>query len=140
MTAETFILHPQLTKDTMVIGDLSLCRLLRMNERTYPWLILVPKRADIREIIDLAEDDQLQLMREIAQVSHALRQVHTPDKINVAALGNVVPQLHVHIIARFTGDPAWPRPIWGVHPVEPFAASDAKAEVALWHGTLRLAQ
>lgn len=140
MTAETFILHPQLTKDTMVIGDWALCRLLRMNDRTYPWLILVPKRAGIREIIDLAEDDQQQLMREIAKASHALRQIHTPDKINVAALGNVVPQLHVHVIARFTSDPAWPRPIWGVHPTEPFADADAKAEVTLWHSVLRLAQ
>lgn len=140
MTGETFLLHPQLAKDTLVIGDWPLCRLLRMNDRSYPWLILVPKRADIREIIDLANDDQQLLTREIAEASRALRRLLSPDKLNVAALGNVVPQLHVHIIARFTRDPAWPRPIWGVKPVEPFAAADGAGEVTRWQQALGVAQ
>jgi diadenosine tetraphosphate (Ap4A) HIT family hydrolase len=140
LTDETFILHPQLAKDTLLIGDWPLCRLLRMNDQSYPWLILVPKRADIREIIDLREEDQHLLMTEISAVSRALRQVHAPDKINVAALGNVVPQLHVHVIARFTSDPAWPRPIWGVTPVQSLTDADAKKELAAWRTALNLTQ
>jgi diadenosine tetraphosphate (Ap4A) HIT family hydrolase len=126
----TFTLHPQLSADTLQIGDWPLCRLLRMNDRTYPWLILVPKVAGIREIIDLAEEDQQRLMREIGQASRALRSLVAPDKLNVAALGNAVPQLHVHVIARFTTDPAWPRPIWGVNPPAAFGAAEAEAELA----------
>lgn len=140
MTGENFILHPQLAADTFMIGDWPLCRLLRMNDRSYPWLILVPKIADIREIIDLGASDRQRLMSEIAQASLALRHLLTPDKINVAALGNVVPQLHVHIIARFTNDPAWPRPIWGVKQTAPFDAEGAKMEVARWQEALRPTQ
>ena len=140
LTSETFILHPQLAKDTLVLGDWRLCRLLRMNDRTYPWLILVPKRADIREVIDLSDDDQHQLTREVAEASRALRRLLSPDKLNVAALGNVVPQLHVHVIARFTGDPAWPRPVWGVTPVAPFTDTEARAERARWQAALGLSQ
>lgn len=141
MKSESFILHEQLATDTLVVGDWQLCRLLRMNDRTYPWLILVPRRPEIREIIDLGNEDQHQLMTEIGTASHALRQLHAPDKINVAALGNMVPQLHVHVIGRFTSDPAWPRPIWGVQPAEPFAtAADAKHEIARWQTVLRLPQ
>ncbi len=130
MSSSTFALHPQLSADTYEIGDWPLCRLLRMNDSNYPWLILVPKVAGIREIIDLDEDDQQRLMREIGQASRALRSLVVPDKLNVAALGNAVPQLHVHIIARFTTDPAWPRPIWGVNPPAPFGAAEAEAELA----------
>jgi diadenosine tetraphosphate (Ap4A) HIT family hydrolase len=141
LKSESFILHEQLATDTLVVGDWQLCRLLRMNDRTYPWLILVPRRPEIREIIDLGNEDQHQLMTEIGTASHALRQLHAPDKINVAALGNMVPQLHVHVIARFTSDPAWPRPIWGVQPAEPFAtAADAKHEIDRWQTVLRLPQ
>ena len=140
LTGETFILHEQLAKDTLVIGDWPLCRLLRMSDSTYPWLILVPKRTDIREIIDLAESDQQILMTEIAQASRALRQELAPDKINVAALGNVVPQLHVHIIARFTSDPAWPRPIWGVTPAKAFGPKNADADLARWRAALGVSQ
>ena len=137
MTGETFTLHQQLAKDTFVIGEWPLCRLLRMNDRGFPWLILVPRLANIREIIDLADNDQQRLMAEIAQASRALRQLLTPDKINVAALGNVVPQLHVHIIARFTSDPAWPRPIWGVKEADPFDVAGSKVEVARWQVALQ---
>lgn len=136
MSNGTFELHPQLLGDTCHIGDWPLCRLLRMNDRGFPWLILVPRVADVREIIDLSEEDQQQLMTEIARASRALRKLLTPDKLNVAALGNAVPQLHVHVIARFTTDPAWPRPIWGVKAPEPFDATGMEAEMTRLRASL----
>ena len=115
-SAATWTLHPQLQKDTVDIGDLPLSRVLIIKDAHYPWLLLVPRREDITEIIDLDEVAQAQLMAEIARVGRALKEVTKCDKLNVAALGNVVPQLHVHIIARRTTDAAWPRPVWGVMP------------------------
>ena len=115
-SAATWTLHPQLQKDTVDIGDLPLSRVLIIKDAHYPWLLLVPRREDITEIIDLDEVAQSQLMTEIARVGRALKEVTKCDKLNVAALGNVVPQLHVHIIARRTTDAAWPRPVWGVMP------------------------
>ncbi len=92
-----------------------------MNERSWPWLILVPRRPGLIEIVDLEPADRVTLIEEIARAAEALRQLYRPDKLNVAALGNVVPQLHVHIIARFRSDLAWPRPVWGVKPaLEPY--------------------
>ena len=111
-----FILHPQLARDTAQVGDLPLARVLLMNDANYPWLILVPRRDGAVELIDLAEEEQRQLTREIAQVSHALKTMTACDKLNVAAIGNVVPQLHVHIVARRRGDAAWPKPVWGTVP------------------------
>jgi diadenosine tetraphosphate (Ap4A) HIT family hydrolase len=116
MSDAAFTLHPQLDRDTVSIGDLPLSRVLVITDSNYPWVLLVPRRAGIVEIIDLAPEDQTQLMAEIARVSRALKKVADCDKINVAALGNVVPQLHVHIIARRRDDPAWPRPVWGAVP------------------------
>jgi len=110
---DTFALHPHLNADTFVVKELSLCRLVAMDCRAVPWLILVPRIEGVREIIDLSAADQQQLMSEIALVSRLLQTEFSPDKINVAALGNVVPQLHVHLIARFTHDAAWPKPVWG---------------------------
>jgi len=115
-SAANWTLHPQLQKDTVDIGDLPLSRVLIIKDAHYPWLLLVPRREDITEIIDLDEVAQAQLMAEIARVGRALKEVTKCDKLNVAALGNVVPQLHVHIIARRTTDAAWPRPVWGVMP------------------------
>ena len=109
-------LHTQLQKDTIDLGDLPLSRVLVIKDAHYPWLLLVPRRAGAVEIIDLNEVEQGQLMTEINRVSRALKEVTKCDKLNVAALGNVVPQLHVHIIARRTTDAAWPRPVWGVAP------------------------
>jgi len=109
-------LHPQLLKDTLEIGDLPLSRVLVIKDAHYPWLLLVPRRAGAVEIIDLGEVEQAQLMTEITRVSRALKDVTQCDKLNVAALGNAVPQLHVHLIARRTTDAAWPRPVWGVAP------------------------
>ncbi len=106
-------LHPQLAADTVAIGDLALSRVLLSKDANYPWLILVPRSPGACEIIDLAEDAQVQLMCEIAVASRALKAATACDKLNVAAIGNVVPQLHVHVVARRRDDPAWPKPIWG---------------------------
>jgi diadenosine tetraphosphate (Ap4A) HIT family hydrolase len=113
---ESWSLHPQLDRDTANIGDLPLSRVLVINDASYPWLLLVPRRPDIVELIDLDEVAQAQLMTEIGRVSRALREVTQCHKLNVAALGNAVPQLHVHLIARFRNDAAWPKPVWGVAP------------------------
>src|SRR6185369_2129562 len=107
-----FSLHPTLARDTVEVARLPLCRVLLMNDRRFPWLILVPEREDAREIVDLAPADRAVLIEKIAQASAALHSLFQPDKLNVGALGNVVPQLHVHVIARFATDPAWPGPVW----------------------------
>jgi diadenosine tetraphosphate (Ap4A) HIT family hydrolase len=109
-------LHPQLARDTAAIGDLALSRVLVANDANWPWLLLVPRRQGACDIIDLDEEEQAQLMTEIARVARALKEVTACDKLNVAALGNVVPQLHVHVIARRAGDAGWPKPIWGAAP------------------------
>ena len=109
-------LHPQLAADTVPIGDLTLSRVLLANDANYPWLILVPRQAGLVELIDLAGDDQQRLLSEIDAAARALKSITACDKLNVAALGNQVPQLHVHVIARRRGDKAWPRPVWGVAP------------------------
>ena len=113
MFINDFSLHPQLTKDTHFVTDLPLCRVLLMNESRYPWFILVPRRTGIREIHELTSAERQQLWAESDQVSRALMAVFQPDKLNIAALGNMVPQLHVHHIARFQSDAAWPAPVWG---------------------------
>jgi diadenosine tetraphosphate (Ap4A) HIT family hydrolase len=115
-----FALHERLAADTRDIGawDLSLVRL--MNARQWPWLVLVPRRPAVRELADLGRPDRAQLMEEIAAASHVLRRLHRPDKLNIGALGNLVPQLHVHIIGRFIDDPAWPGPVWGSVAPEPY--------------------
>jgi diadenosine tetraphosphate (Ap4A) HIT family hydrolase len=109
-------LHAQLKNDTIDIGDLPLSRVLVIKDANYPWLLLVPRREGAVEIIDLDEVEQAQLMTEVSRVARALREISKCDKLNIAALGNVVPQLHVHVIARRKGDAAWPRPVWGVVP------------------------
>ena len=123
MTALPFALHPQLAQDTTPLGDLALTRVLLMNDANYPWLILVPRRAGAVEIVDLADNEQVQLAREIALASRALRAVTPCDKLNVAAIGNLVPQLHVHVVARRHNDLAWPKPVWGAAPAKPYEAA-----------------
>jgi diadenosine tetraphosphate (Ap4A) HIT family hydrolase len=120
-------LHPQLNNDTVLVGDLPLCRVLLIRDAHYPWLVLVPRRPETVEIIDLDELTQAQLMTEIARVSRALRDITRCDKLNVAALGNAVPQLHVHVIARRRTDTAWPRPVWGLMPPLPYDPRDMQA-------------
>jgi diadenosine tetraphosphate (Ap4A) HIT family hydrolase len=116
MPDTAWTLHPQLDRDTASLGDLPLSRVLVINDATYPWVLLVPRRPDIAEVIDLNEVEQAQLMTEIARVARALRAVTACHKLNIAALGNAVPQLHVHVIARFRSDAAWPKPVWGAAP------------------------
>lgn len=127
---DAFDLHPQLSADCTVVGDLPLCRLLLMDDAGYPWCILVPRRGGIREIHELAEPDQAALMREVVGLSSAMQSAFAADKMNVAALGNVVPQLHVHVIARRVGDAAWPRPVWGVAPRTAYGVAERDAVVA----------
>lgn len=117
-----FVLHQQLQADTLPVGRLGLSRLLLMNDATYPWLILVPERAGISEIADLDAADRAALVEEIALVSRALTAMLQPDKLNVAAIGNIVAQLHVHLVARFRSDPVWPAPVWGRTPPHPYHA------------------
>jgi diadenosine tetraphosphate (Ap4A) HIT family hydrolase len=112
MSETGWSLHPQLAADTAPVGDLALSRLLAMNDADFPWLILVPRRVGVSEIIDLGAA-QSTLMDEIALVSRALKDETGCDKLNVAAIGNMVPQLHVHIVARRKDDPLWPKPVWG---------------------------
>ncbi|MCX7312972.1 MAG: HIT family protein [Hyphomicrobiales bacterium] len=109
-------LDPLLERDTAVVGDMPLCRVLLIKDATYPWLLLVPRRHLAMELTDLDTIQQAQLMSEIAHASRVLKELTDCDKINVAALGNVVAQLHVHVIARSRGDAAWPRPVWNAVP------------------------
>jgi diadenosine tetraphosphate (Ap4A) HIT family hydrolase len=116
-----FKLHPRLAQDCIPLGRFPLCRLLLMNERRYPWFILVPERAGVGEIFQLSEADQIQWLRESSELSRTLAELFRPDKLNIAAIGNLVPQLHVHHVARYRNDPAWPAPVWGKS--EPLAYS-----------------
>lgn len=116
-----FELHPQLDKDCLLIDELTLCSVLLLNDSNYPWLVLVPRRDNIREMFELSVADQAQLTRESSAVAAMMAQHFTADKMNVAALGNIVPQLHIHHIARYTNDIAWPGPVWGVAPPKPYS-------------------
>lgn len=116
-----FTLHPRLAADCLTLGALPLCRVLLMNDRTYPWLILVPQRAGISEICELSETDQQALIAESSRVAQVLMTLFKPDKLNIAAIGNLVPQLHVHHVARFRTDPAWPGTVWGRERGEPYS-------------------
>ena len=127
MPAPAWSLHTQLQKDTIDIGDLPLCRVLVIKDAHYPWLLLVPRRDGAVEIIDLDEVEQGQLMTEITRVARAVKEITKCDKLNIAALGNMVPQLHVHIVARRTSDAAWPRPVWGVVPPLAHDAAEVQA-------------
>lgn len=111
--SDYFDLAPQLAADCIVLGDLALCRVLLMNDARYPWLILVPRRADITELYQLSAVEQAQLMVESSQVGTALMTIFSGDKLNIAALGNVVPQLHIHHVVRYKADETWPAPVWG---------------------------
>jgi diadenosine tetraphosphate (Ap4A) HIT family hydrolase len=123
-TPAAWSLDPQLARDTVPLGDLTLARILVMNDATYPWLILVPRVPGAIELIDLDDEQQAQLMDEIAMLSRVLRDATACDKLNVAAIGNVVAQLHVHLVARRRSDPAWPRPVWGHAPARPYETAD----------------
>ena len=116
----TWSLHPKLSELTTEIGDLPLSRVLLENDSNYPWLILAPRMAGVSEIIDLDPNEQVQLLGEIDAASRALKAAATFEKLNVAALGNVVKQLHVHVIGRSSTDATWPKPVWGLAPPVPY--------------------
>jgi diadenosine tetraphosphate (Ap4A) HIT family hydrolase len=119
-----FALHPRLAGDTVEVARLPLCRVLLMRDRRFPWLILVPEREGVREIAELPPVDRAELIEEIAGASDVLTRLFQPDKLNVGALGNVVPQLHVHVVARFSSDPTWPGPVWGSGAAIPYGESE----------------
>ncbi len=120
-----FVLDTRLAKDTLDVTDLPLCTVRLMDNKRFPWVVLVPRLEDAVEWIDLDRAQQHQLSDEIAVVSHIFKALVTPDKLNIGALGNMVPQLHVHVIARYKGDPAWPNPVWGTGG-EAYSAEEAR--------------
>jgi diadenosine tetraphosphate (Ap4A) HIT family hydrolase len=120
MTAEAFTLHTRLAADTRLVADLPLCRTLLMNDAQYPWCILVPRVAGIREPFELRPDDQARLWHEVGLLAKRLKDAFAADKMNIATLGNSVPQLHVHVIVRHVSDPAWPAPVWGARAAVPY--------------------
>jgi len=126
-----FKLDPQLEADTFPVGITSLNRILLMNDSRFPWLILVPERPDIREPFELTDEDQRTLMQESMITGKSLKALFNAHKLNIAALGNQVSQLHIHHIARFRTDAAWPRPVWGVGAAEPYEAEALRERVAL---------
>ena len=126
----TFALDSRLETDTLHLGDLLLSRVRLMNDARFPWLILVPRKPDLREFTDLAAPERAMLMEEIAAASAALQDATGAQKLNVGALGNRVPQLHVHVVARFEDDSAWPAPVWGNGRGEPYADAAAQALAA----------
>ncbi|HLS68635.1 MAG TPA: HIT family protein [Kiloniellales bacterium] len=133
-----FELHSDLARDAVAVSRLRLSRLLLMNEARWPWLLLVPERLDLRDLHDLEPLEQYRLCDEITACSQVLQRLYKADKINVAALGNMTPQLHVHVIARFTDDPAWPKPIWGALPVEPYSQAALEARLHELRQALKL--
>jgi len=130
MTEATWSLHPQLAKDTVPLGDLALTRVLLANDANYPWLILVPRLPALVELIDLEQSEQVQLLAEIDAAARALKGAIQCDKLNIAALGNQVAQLHVHVIARRKSDAAWPKPVWGTAPPTPYAPAARESLIA----------
>ena len=136
--SESWSLHPQLEQDTSLVGDLPLSQLRLMNDANYPWLVLVPRRAGASEIIDLDEASRVRLMAEIADAGRVLKTLTPCDKLNIAAIGNMVPQLHVHVVARRQDDAAWPRPVWGAVPPLPYQPAALAALIGAIRGELRI--
>jgi diadenosine tetraphosphate (Ap4A) HIT family hydrolase len=127
----TFVLHPQLEKDSVLVTELTLCSVRLINDINYPWLILVPQVAEISDIIDLSDAQQQILWQESALVSRVLKHLFTPDKLNVAALGNMVSQLHLHHIVRYKDDISWPRPVWGQVPPKLYSNQQLSKQIEL---------
>ena len=125
----TFKLDPRLQKDTFFVADLPTSRLLLMNDNQYPWFILVPRIAGVSETCQLSAAQQASVMSESNAVSQALLDLYTPTTLNVAALGNMVRQLHIHHIARFAEDKAWPAPIWGQFPSVAYTNNEAHTHI-----------
>jgi diadenosine tetraphosphate (Ap4A) HIT family hydrolase len=129
MNMPTFILDPRIAASSYLIRSLSLCQVRLQNDRRWPWLVLIPEVADRREIIDLSEADQTRLLEDVRTASEMVKTLAAAmdfevQKLNVANLGNIVAQLHVHVIARNDQDPAWPGPVWGFGTAVPFEAGE----------------
>ena len=122
-----FALDTRLQEDTWLIGDFPLCRLLLSNDSNYPWFILVPRREGITELFQLDDADQQRMWAETTALARVLKELFDADKMNVATLGNVVSQLHMHVIVRFQADVAWPGPVWGKHPAKPYSQAEVQA-------------
>ena len=127
----SFVLHPRLEADTAFIADWPLCRLLLMNDARYPWLILVPRRPGVVEMMDLVTDDRALLLNEMMRAGEIVRGLGNVTKLNIGALGNLVPQLHIHMVGRHPGDPAWPGPVWGHSPAAPYEAQNQDRLIGL---------
>lgn len=134
----SFKLHPQLQQDSVAVGCLELCELRLMNDCQYPWFILIPQRADMREIYQLTPADQQQLQQESCFLAEHLATLYQADKLNIAAIGNLVPQLHIHHIVRFRQDKAWPAPIWGKFTPLPYSDEQLAAELSRVREALKL--
>lgn len=124
-----FELDAQLERDTVAVGRFPLSLILMSRDANYPWCILVPQREAMREIHHLGEEDRVQLLNESCHLAEVMVDLYTPDKMNVAVLGNRVPQLHVHHVARFETDPAWPGPVWGAAEPKPYADKELRSRV-----------
>tara|TARA_B110001450_G_scaffold178863_1_gene167093 strand:- start:1395 stop:1820 length:426 start_codon:yes stop_codon:yes gene_type:complete len=119
-----FQLHPVLQKDTVAVGEFSLSLLLISKDANYPWAILVPKRPDIEEIYQLSPSDRQELLKESCLLANALAEIFKPDKLNIATIGNMVPQLHMHHVCRYQTDLCWPKPVWGQTPASNYTAQE----------------
>jgi diadenosine tetraphosphate (Ap4A) HIT family hydrolase len=124
-----FELHPRLAADTRPVGDLPLCRVLLMDDARFPWLVLVPRVPGLVELTALADSDAVRLMEEARRAARALQAHCAPHKLNLGALGNLVPQFHLHVVARFREDPCWPQPVWGAAPAEPYGDAAAAERI-----------
>lgn len=125
-----FILNEILEKDCILVGNFPLCQLLLRNDKTYPWFILVPRRADVVEVFDLLPDEQQQLWAEITGFSALIKSSFSADKMNIATLGNMVSQLHIHVIARSKTDRTWPQSVWDKFPALPYEGCDIEQLLA----------
>ncbi len=138
MVTNMFELHPQLAKDCVEVGDFPLSKVLLLNDSNYPWIILVPRREGIQEIFQLSEEDQRQLLAESSSLSAAMAAQFHADKMNVAALGNRVPQLHIHHIVRFKNDASWPSPVWGAVAAKPYNKTELDDLLGVFRSILGL--
>lgn len=127
-----FQIDPRLAGDSLEVAPLTLCQVLLLNDCRYDWLVLVPRREGVTEVLDLSPQDQAQLWREVTLVAQVLRNAHPDCKLNIGALGNVVRQLHLHVLLRQEGDPAWPCPVWGHSPRELYGAEAGHAAAERW--------
>ena len=140
VTPQRFVLHPQLQQDTIVLGRLDLCQVLLMNDSQFPWLILVPEIADIRELFQLNQQQRQLFIIESCHLAETISVIYHADKINIGAIGNMVPQLNIHHIVRFRNDKLWPAPIWGKLPTVPYTEQQLAEQTALLKQQLSLNQ